>query len=81
MGPGVRVWAEGRAAGVTESVARDFETVRGTAGYWRLGQTRQGVWWYLSPENQAEFLNTVTTVQPVQAGESWRTTTALAKGG
>lgn len=42
--------------------------VRGTQGFWRLGQTDQGVWWFLAPDGTPEFLNTVTTVQPYQFG-------------
>ena len=38
----------------------------GQAGYWRLGRTAAGVWWFVSPQNKPEFLNTVTTVQPFQ---------------
>jgi hypothetical protein len=40
--------------------------IRGHPGYWRLAQDRAGVWWFLSPNDQLEFLNTVTTVQPIQ---------------
>lgn len=42
--------------------------VRGTPGFWRLSQSETGVWWFLTPTDQPEFLNTVTTVQPFQAG-------------
>ena len=40
--------------------------LRGTNGYWRLGQTADGVWWFISPQNTPEFMNMVTTVQPFQ---------------
>jgi len=43
-----------------------LETIRGTPGFWRIGRSADGVWWYLSPSNKPEFLNTVTTVQPFQ---------------
>src|SRR5204863_6598962 len=43
-----------------------FAMTRGTEGFWRLAQTQDGVWWYLSPRGEREFLNTVTTVQPFQ---------------
>ena len=43
------------------------ETV-GTAGFWRVGRQADGVWWFVSPTGQREFLNTVTTVQPFQKG-------------
>src|SRR5436190_3738567 len=46
--------------------AIDFDLTKGTAGFWRLGKTADGVWWFLSPDNAPEFLNTVTTVQPFQ---------------
>ncbi len=45
-----------------------FKSVAGQSGFWRLGQTHGGVWWFISPDNQPEFLNTVTTVQPYQLG-------------
>ncbi len=48
------------------SALPQFKTVRGAEGHWRLAQTHAGVWWFLSPENKPEFLNTVTTVQPYQ---------------
>jgi hypothetical protein len=41
---------------------------RGKDGYWRLAKTNAGVWWFVSPKNKSEFLNTVTTVQPYQLG-------------
>lgn len=47
---------------------RPFVIVRGTAGFWRLGKTDDGVWWFISPDDTREFLNTVTTVQPFQMG-------------
>ncbi len=39
---------------------------RGRAGFWTLGQDAGNVWWFVSPDGKAEFLNTVTTVQPVE---------------
>ena len=45
-----------------------FETLRGREGYWRLGRDAAGVWWFVSPEGRAEFLNGVTTVQPTLLG-------------
>ena len=44
----------------------DWQTMRGQEGFWRIGKTVQGVWWLISPSNNVEFLNTVTTVQPYQ---------------
>ena len=47
---------------------RPFDVVRGSAGFWRLGRAKDGVWWFISPDDRLEFLNTVTTVQPFQLG-------------
>jgi hypothetical protein len=44
----------------------DFKTLRGRPGFWRLAQTRDDVWWFLTPNNQLQFMNSVTTVQPYQ---------------
>ena len=41
---------------------------RGVEGFWRVGRTAQGVWWFISPTGGLEFLNTVTTVVPYQLG-------------
>ncbi len=41
---------------------------RGKEGFWRLGKSADGVWWFVSPEGKQEFLNTVTTVHPFQLG-------------
>ena len=46
--------------------APQWKSFRGTEGYWRIGQTTDGVFWFVSPAGQREFLNTVTTVQPFQ---------------
>ena len=43
-----------------------FKRVQGAEGFWRLAETHDGIWWFLSPQDQSEFLNTVTTVQPFQ---------------
>jgi hypothetical protein len=42
--------------------------IHGQPGFWRLGQDQTGVWWWVSPTGNLEFLNTVTTVQPEQDG-------------
>src|SRR5688500_12528858 len=47
----------------TQPLSR-FAVLSGSEGYWRIGQDHAGVWWFVSPQGQAEFLNTVTTVQP-----------------
>ena len=47
----------------TQPLSR-FASLRGAEGYWRIGQDHAGVWWFVSPQGQTEFLNTVTTVQP-----------------
>ena len=49
-----------------------FTVMRGHEGYWRVGQTQDGVWWFLSPQNRTEFLNGVTTVQPALRGRDPR---------
>ena len=38
------------------------ETVRGTAGYFRLGQTPAGLWWLIDPDGQPFFLRAVNEV-------------------
>ncbi|HWP41548.1 MAG TPA: hypothetical protein VNL70_11520 [Tepidisphaeraceae bacterium] len=48
--------------------ASSLTVLRGKEGFWRLGRTASGVWWFVSPDNRLEFLNTVTTVQPYQWG-------------
>jgi hypothetical protein len=45
-----------------------FKILRGQEGFWRLGKTEQGVWWFVSPQGQPDFLNMVTTVQPALHG-------------
>jgi hypothetical protein len=50
----------------TEPQAVKFTTLHGTDGYWRVGQTADHVWWFVSPDGHPEFLNMVTTVQPFQ---------------
>ncbi len=44
----------------------DCETVLGQPGFWRIAQTKNGVWWFLDPDNRRVFLTAVTTVQPIQ---------------
>lgn len=43
-----------------------LKIIRGKSDFWRLGQTKSGVWWFVSPADKPEFLNTVQTVQPYQ---------------
>src|SRR5262245_11901770 len=43
-------------------------TVRGNPGFWHLAQGSDGIWWFVSPKGEPQFLNTVTTVQPYQFG-------------
>ncbi|MGH7178791.1 MAG: hypothetical protein ACREJC_15540, partial [Tepidisphaeraceae bacterium] len=45
-----------------------FSNLVGREGFWRLGKSTTGVWWFVSPEGEPQFLNTVTTVQPYQHG-------------
>ena len=48
--------------------AAEYQQVRGTPGFWRLAEDEAGAWWFVSPEGEREFLNTVTTVVPYQEG-------------
>jgi hypothetical protein len=41
---------------------------RGPTGTGGSARTSNGVWWFVSPAGDAEFLNTVTTVQPTLLG-------------
>src|SRR6266700_2699546 len=43
-----------------------YKVVRGQEGFWRIVQDQSGAWWFLSPTDKADFLNTLTTVQPFQ---------------
>jgi hypothetical protein len=38
------------------------ETLRGRAGFFRVGQTRDGAWWLVDPHNQPIFLRSVAAV-------------------
>ena len=58
--------ASGQSAQPSPAAAVQIARYRGEPGFWRLGRTAAGVWWFVSPENKPEFLNTVTTVQPFQ---------------
>ena len=49
-----------------------LETVRGRDGFWRVGKDRAGVWWFVRPDGRADFLNSVTTVQPHLPGRDPR---------
>lgn len=60
------------AATASLPAQNDFQEIRGHNGFWRLARTNQGVWWFLSPQNQTEFLNGVTTVQPALRGRDPR---------
>jgi len=55
-------------APATQRFEDGFKLVVGQPGYWRLAQSKDGVWWFASPANELQFLNTVTTVQPYQLG-------------
>lgn len=48
--------------------ARRFESLGGGEGFWRIGRDHAGVWWFVSPDGRADFLNSVTTVQPKLLG-------------
>lgn len=59
----------GAAAAATAGDAR-FSKIAGHPGFWRIARTRDGIWWFLNPSGSVDFLNTVTTVQPVARGRS-----------
>ena len=63
----------------TTASSLDWAVVKGQPGYWRLGQTTQGVWWFISPEDKVEFLNTVTTVHPFQLARDPRGTIYMSR--
>src|SRR5688572_15470131 len=52
----------------TRPLEDQFQRIVGQFGFWRIAQSTDGVWWFLSPQDTPEFLNTVTTVQPYQLG-------------
>ena len=41
------------------------ETVRGAAGYFRIGETNSGAWWFLDPTDQPFFFRAVNDVRGV----------------
>src|SRR4051794_2110378 len=53
------------AGGSPDSSELHFSTLRGQSGFWRIGKTDSGVWWFINPKDQPDFLNMVTTVQPL----------------
>jgi hypothetical protein len=53
-----------------EAAPAALVSFRGTEGFWRIGKDEAGVLWFVSPDSQREFLNTVTTVQPYQRGRA-----------
>jgi len=44
------------------------ETVRGRAGFFRVGQARDGAWWLIDPEGRAFFAAAVNEVEAEAAG-------------
>jgi hypothetical protein len=57
---------------VHHSGPASFSEIRGHDGFWRVAKTHEGIWWFLSPRNEVEFLNGVTTVQPALRGRDPR---------
>src|SRR5258707_803522 len=55
-------------APASPSIESRFALLRGQPGYWRIGRTREGVWWFVDPHGRPDFLNMVTTVQPTLHG-------------
>jgi len=52
---------------------QDFrpESIRGTAGYFRVGQTRSGQWWFIDPRDGAFFSRGINGVN--RTGTTGRT--------
>lgn len=40
---------------VNQPILADFKTIRGAAGFFRVGQTAEGTWWFIDPEDRAFF--------------------------
>ncbi|MEM1011982.1 MAG: sugar-binding protein, partial [Planctomycetota bacterium] len=59
---------QAQSGDVATDAPDEFAVVQGTPGFWRLARTHDGTWWFLSPDGDKEFLNTVTTVVPYQQG-------------
>ncbi|MDB5299233.1 MAG: putative agarase [Phycisphaerales bacterium] len=55
-------------APVSLSAESRFALLRGQSGFWRIGKTHEGVWWFVDPDGRPDFLNMVTTVQPTLRG-------------
>src|SRR6185295_6804434 len=53
-------------ADLAERSTPQFKQLRGQSGFWRVGETIDGVWWFITPDDRVEFMNMVTTVQPFQ---------------
>ena len=53
------------------------ETVRGTAGFFRVGQARDGAWWLIDPEGRSFFAAAVNEAEAGEAARlrSWNFTT------
>ena len=60
------------SSGSARATPESFAEVQGHEGFWRIARTRDGVWWFLSPQNKTEFLNGVTTVRPDLRGRDPR---------
>jgi agarase len=63
------------SSGGAVAMARDASSIsivhtKGQPGFWTLGQDTNNIWWFVSPQGKPEFLNTVTTVQPIEPGRS-----------
>lgn len=65
--PSLRPAAEPATQPATTAATRPaIKTIHGTPGFWRLAEGQDGVWWFLSPQENLEFINSVTTVIPYQ---------------
>lgn len=54
--------ADIRAEAETES------SIASDASFWSIEKTADDIWWFVSPNGDREFMNTVTNVQPIQLG-------------
>lgn len=60
--------ANALAGGTATTSQVEFTVTLGREGFWRIGRTTAGVWWFIAPDGKLEFLNTITSVQPTQPG-------------
>lgn len=64
----IAVWCAAAPLVADPATTTQIETRNGRDSFWRIGRDQSGVWWFVSPDGRAEFLNGVTTVQPKLLG-------------